>query len=191
MAGLEGHSPVLDRVATYLDHVERIEPPGFASQQSGQVSDITYFYRVSEVPRPPRDIGGVPVPERDTSAFLAMTAEALLCRQYLGWDRTDSRMRAGVAKLLKNPIRADEPHFYYWYYATQVLHHVGGSEWFEWNRSLRDEIPASQVKSGRERGSWDSAGDKYGIQGGRLYSTCFCTYMLEVYYRHLPIYRHR
>ena len=28
----------------------------------------------------------------------------------------------------------------------------------------------------------------YAGQGGRLYVTCLRTYMLEVYYRHLPIY---
>jgi hypothetical protein len=192
MAGLESYSPVLERVSAYLDHVERITPTGFTAGAQ-QPTDITYFYRLEEIPEPPQAIGGVAVPARDPTTdtrMLAMTAEALLCRQYLGWDRNDPRMRAGVEKLLKYPIEWSEPRFYYWYYATQVLHHIGGKDWFEWNKSLREEIPAAQVKVGKERGSWDPAGDQYGYQGGRLYSTCFCTYMLEVYYRHLPIYRH-
>ena len=121
--------------------------------------------------------------------MLAITAEALLCRQYLGWPRDDPRLRAGIQKILKHPIQWKEPKFYYWYYATQVAHHMGGDAWTQWNRGLREELPAAQVKTGKEQGSWSPTGDDYGYQGGRLYATCFCTYMLEVYYRHLPIYR--
>jgi hypothetical protein len=192
MAGLESYSPVLDRVATYLDHVERVQGDKIETEPNGGLRDVTYHYRIEEIPVP-QIIDGVTVPVRDPATdttTLGMTAEALLCRQYLGWDRTEPRLQAGVSKFLKNPIRWNEPRFYYWYYATQVLHHVGGDPWFEWNRHLREEIPAAQVKAGKERGSWGPAGDQYGYQGGRLYATCFCTYMLEVYYRHLPIYRH-
>ena len=78
---------------------------------------------------------------------------------------------------------------YYWYYATQVIHHMGGEFWAEWNNVMRRVLPENQVQEGRERGSWDSRGDPYGYQGGRFYCTCLCIYMLEVYYRHLPIYQ--
>ncbi|GIW94552.1 MAG: hypothetical protein KatS3mg110_2593 [Pirellulaceae bacterium] len=121
---------------------------------------------------------------------ISMTAEALLCRQYLGWQRDDPRLLRGVNELLKNPITWDRPNTYYWYYATQVLHHMGGPQWFEWNKVMREELPARQVASGPQTGSWNPTGDAFDRQGGRLYVTCLCTYMLEVYYRHLPIYRH-
>jgi hypothetical protein len=32
-------------------------------------------------------------------------------------------------------------------------------------------------------------GDRWGADGGRLYVTCLSLYVLEVYYRHLPLYR--
>jgi len=57
---------------------------------------------------------------------LTMTAEALLCRQYLGWMHDDPRLRGGVDLLLRNLINYDEQDLYYWYYATQVMHHMGG-----------------------------------------------------------------
>ncbi len=122
---------------------------------------------------------------------IAMTAEALLCRQYLGWDRKDPRMLEGAQLLLQHPIdyEADED-VYYWYYATQMLHHMGGAEWHEWNRVMREVLPARQVREGPERGSWDPSGDRWGAHGGRLFTTCLSIYNLEVYYRHLPIYRH-
>ena len=34
----------------------------------------------------------------------------------------------------------------------------------------------------------DPALDRWGSIGGRLFVTCFSTWMLEVYYRHLPLY---
>jgi hypothetical protein len=57
-----------------------------------------------------------------------MTAEALLCRQYLGWDRNDPRMLEGARLLLNHPVDYDDDeNVYYWYYATQMLHHMGGT----------------------------------------------------------------
>jgi hypothetical protein len=45
-----------------------------------------------------------------------------------------------------------------------------------------------QMKSGAEAGSWSSRQDEWGSRYGRLYQTCLSTYVLEVYYRHLPLY---
>ncbi|RCS54104.1 squalene--hopene cyclase [Bremerella cremea] len=117
-----------------------------------------------------------------------MTAEGLLCRQYLGWQQDDPRLLDGMQYILKNPIQWKEPNVYYWYYATQVAHHAEGNAWRDWNAKLRQVVPENQVQTGREKGSWDPAYDEYGIKAGRLFMTCLCTYMLEVYYRHLPIY---
>jgi hypothetical protein len=121
---------------------------------------------------------------------LTMTAEALLCRQYLGWEHDDPRLRTGVDYLLENPVQYNEENVYYWYYATQVLHHMGGDDWDQWNNVMRQRIPARQLTDGPERGSWDPTNDRWGHHGGRLYTTCLSIYMLEVYYRHLPIYKH-
>ena len=121
---------------------------------------------------------------------LAMTAEGLLCRQYLGWKKDHSALRRGVDYLLANNINAGQRDVYYWYYGTQVLHHMGGDDWDKWNNVMRDMLPASQVDSGPEAGSWNPARDAWGHHGGRLYVTCLSVYMLEVYYRHLPIYKH-
>ena len=128
--------------------------------------------------------------EPDRGEDEVMTAEALLCRQYLGWKRDDSRLTAGVAYVAEHPINWQDKNVYYWYYATQVMHHMGGPQWVEWNRVMRQEIPEHQVRNGKERGSWDPTNDRWGGGAGRLYVTCLSTYMLEVYYRHLPLYSH-
>jgi len=126
--------------------------------------------------------------DRD-GATLPLTAEGLLCRQYLGWTHDDPRLLAGVAYLLDNLPQGDRANVYYWYYATQVCHHMEGETWRKWNDRMRDMLPERQVRRGRERGSWDPIGDRWGDAGGRLYVTCLSLYVLEVYYRHLPLYQ--
>ena len=120
---------------------------------------------------------------------ISMTAEALLCRQYRGWERDDPRMLKGAQYILSEPLDWSQKDVYSWYYATQMLHHLGGSEWERWNDRMRDVIPKQQEATGRDRGSWNPEGDAHASAGGRLYTTCFCLYLLEVYYRHMPIYR--
>ncbi|MEM8680455.1 MAG: prenyltransferase/squalene oxidase repeat-containing protein, partial [Planctomycetota bacterium] len=112
------------------------------------------------------------------AATPAMTAEALLCRQYLGWKRDDPRLVQGVETLLRNQIIWREPNTYYWYYATQVTHHMEGDTWREWNKSMRERIPKKQQQTGPERGSWPPPErDRWSVLSGRLYTTCLCTYM--------------
>lgn len=122
---------------------------------------------------------------------LSMTAEGLLCRIYLGWPRTEpAMMRAIRDDLLPNKPRKDEEmsSVYYWYYATQVLHHIGGKDWEEWNAAMKKVLPGLQVRAGKDAGSWDPDKDQFGASGGRLYTTCLNIYCLEVYYRHLAMY---
>jgi hypothetical protein len=121
-------------------------------------------------------------------ARLSMTAEGLLCRQYLGWERDDQRLLDGTGLLVANLPSWDDQNVYYWYYATQVCHHMGGELWEKWNLEMREMLPKQQRKHGRERGSWDPERDRWGPAGGRLYTTCLSIYVLEVYYRHLPLY---
>jgi len=128
-------------------------------------------------------------PSQDAS--LAMTAEGLLMRQYLGTRRNDPQLIAGA-----NYLRTRLPDFgqrdsYYWYYATQVMFHMQGEHWSDWNASLRDTLVSAQTKDGPNSGSWDPAGptpEKWAGGGGRHYVTCLDLLMLEVYYRHLPLY---
>jgi hypothetical protein len=118
----------------------------------------------------------------------SMTAEGLLCRQYLGWKQNDPRLIDGIQYLTNNLMKWDERDAYYWYYATQACHHMEGEAWKKWNGVMRQMLPEKQVKKGAEAGSWDPNGDQWGASAGRLYVTCLHLYMLEVYYRHLPIY---
>lgn len=117
-----------------------------------------------------------------------MTAEALLCRQYLGWARDHEGMKVGVRLLVdQNPPDAGRQGVYYWYYATQVLHHLGGKDWDAWNEQMRRVLLETQVKKGHAAGSWDPRGD-HAPAAGRLYQTALAACTLEVYYRYMPLY---
>jgi hypothetical protein len=118
-----------------------------------------------------------------------MTAEALLCRIYLGWNNENRALLQGVQWLADHHLpNTGEPNVYYWYYATQVFHHVGGPLWEQWNLRMRDVLVDTQEKHGRHAGSWEPRGD-HASAGGRIYMTSLAVCSLEIYYRHLPIFR--
>jgi hypothetical protein len=161
MAGLKVTNAAYAGVKTWLDSVEDDENAGRFS-----------YHPTKEV----------------TSS---MTAEGLLMRQYLGARRDNSAVQAGASFLQQRLPRAESRDVYYWYYATQVMFHMQGEHWAAWNEVLRDTLVESQEKGGPVRGSWSSelpTKDTWGRSGGRHYVTCLNLLMLEVYYRHLPLY---
>ena len=114
------------------------------------------------------------------------TAVGLLCRMYMGWKREKPQLQKGV-EFLSNlgPSKED---IYFNYYATQVLHHWDGELWDKWNAQMREQLVGTQIKEGPGAGSWDTT-DPHRDAGGRIYQTTLSLLTLEVYYRHLPIYR--
>ncbi len=115
----------------------------------------------------------------------ATSAVGLLCRMYLGWKHDEPALKAGVEYLHQWGPTDD---MYYNYYATQVMRHYGGQYWESWNSKMRDRLVAAQDQKGHAKGSWYFPNTAHGDQGGRLYCTSMATMILEVYYRHLPIY---
>lgn len=163
MAGIEVPADNLHQVERFLDRIAQADGSRYPYQKGGEPK-------------------------------LSMTAEAMLCRQYLGWRRTDQRMVDAMDWITRddNLISFTKNRdVYYWYYATQACHHMEGEWWKRWNTVMRQIMCEQQVKSGLESGSWDPyrpSEDAWTRHGGRLYVTCLSIYMLEVYYRHLPIY---
>ena len=166
MAGLDVDSEALERVHTFLDSVQR-----YGRSNKVDPNGERYAYQSYSASTP------------------SMTAEGMLCRLYLGWNTQDPRIESGAEFLCSQPISTDKGRisYYYWYYATTTLHHIGGSHWKEWNDTMKEVLPAMQITSGKEKGSWPSTGDPNEGGGGRLYATCFSIYCLESYYRHLPL----
>jgi len=114
----------------------------------------------------------------------ATTPIGLLCRMYTGWDHGERGLKVGTARLEKCAQRGKGMYFYY--YATQVMHHYDGPAWQSWNVWMRDYLVKTQNQKGAETGSWFFTGPH--DNAGRLYCTAMATMTLEVYYRYSPIY---
>ncbi len=124
---------------------------------------------------------------------IALSAAGMLTQQYLGWRKDEPDLLAGAEYLMKHlpPESASKlGSIYFYYYATQVLHHMEGPNFDLWNHRMREHLIRTQEKSGHKAGSWDPNGTDQGKRGGRLYATAMALFTLQVYYRHLPMYRH-
>jgi hypothetical protein len=133
----------------------------------------------------------------------SLTAVGLLCRYYVSkWGPGHASLADGVDGLLKRgPNKAPAlPDMYYFYYATQVLHFAEGDEWKTWNEGplvngrrqggMRDWLISLQdLKEGPSFGSWKPDGAIVGGNCGRIGTTALSLLTLEVYYRHLPLYK--
>lgn len=139
----------------------------------------------------------------DNKASPGLTAEALLCRQWLGWPKSFPEMVQGVkyvtAEEQSPSWSGGRRNVYAWYYTSQMLHNIGGEDWKRWNAAvqtaiIRNQATGGAAKAGQDiRGSWNPTappGDPYenSEKGGRLYMTSLCILILETPYRHQPIY---
>ena len=120
-----------------------------------------------------------------------MTSVGLLCRYYLsGWGADNPGMASGVEGILNNPPSPNLKNMYYYYYATQVAHFHGGDAWMKnWNPKMRDLLINLQAKDGSNAGSWNEDNTLLGGNVGRVGITSMALLTLEVYYRHLPLYK--
>lgn len=120
-------------------------------------------------------------------ASRTMTAEAVVCRAFLGLEQRELAAREAVDFIMAEPPQAGKMNLYYWYYATLAMFQMQGPKWEEWNAALQQQLLSKQQRFGAHTGSWDPD-TVWGGYGGRVYSTAMATLCLEVYYRYLPIY---
>jgi hypothetical protein len=117
-----------------------------------------------------------------------MTAEAWVCRQFLGVGGPGPASSEAADFLQGNESDRGTTNVYYWYYATLALYQHGGEPWSRWNDRVRDKIVGLQRNSGHQMGSWEPDSSLYGSKGGRIYCTTLAALTLEVYYRYLRLY---
>jgi hypothetical protein len=169
MAGLTVKAPVVRKASDFIDSMEY--------EHAGRVQ---YRYNTEHVN------GNFREPNRQdptsVSAY-SLSNAGILCRMYMGWKKDHPAIRPNIERIVANGPSTTTP--YYNYYATQVVHHYGGDAWRAWNSKMRDMLIATQATAGHEAGSWQFEEDHY---AGRLWCTSLATMILEVYYRHLPIY---
>ncbi|HEY4313734.1 MAG TPA: hypothetical protein VGN12_30105 [Pirellulales bacterium] len=116
----------------------------------------------------------------------SMTAEALVCREFLDLLVAGAGDEARDFLLGQLPGQGT-PNFYYWYYGTLAMFRMQGPRWVKWNEAVSTALVNSQSTSGDASGSWDPD-PLWGGYGGRVFSTSLGALCLEVYYRYLPLY---
>ncbi len=134
LAGLDVPQTTFDRMAKYVD----------ASKASAQQPHL-FRYNPFALDTVEQRHGLKPTH--------VMTSVGLLMRLYLGWKRDLPEMQAGTDFLLTylpetGTPQATKRDTYYWYYATQVLFHMGGERWKKWNGRLRPLLLESQILEG-------------------------------------------
>jgi hypothetical protein len=163
IAGIKISPKIVNSCTMYLDHAAADE------------NRVTYAYQ----------------PGRPATAV--MTAEALVCRQILGWPRDFPPLVKGASQVAQDLALLADRNIYYWYYGTQLLHNMKDQDWENWNPRVREALIEMQVKNDScAKGSWDPlqpVPDQWGRGAGRLFVTSLSILTLEVYYRYLPLYR--
>jgi hypothetical protein len=168
MAGLAVPRDTLAKAGKFLDSVEDPDKKG------------RYHYTAAGAPTP------------------SITAVGLLCRQHLGISPRNPALRDGCDYLIQSAMPGTSNNIYYEYYATQMLHRVGGQSWKTWNEGkdgkpgIRDYLIRRQEKntdSGDHLAGSFPGTDIYGGAGGRIMTTSLSLLCLEVYYRHVPLNR--
>jgi hypothetical protein len=158
-AGIGGLEPAEARARTFLQSVSSGRTGGLAA------------YRAGERPS------------------MAMTAEALVCRMFLGMPVDHPAATEALVMIGGSPPDRSRPNAYAWYYATLASFHAGGPQWARWNASLQEALlPLQRRDGGPLAGSWDPD-PVWGLHGGRVYATALAAMTLEVYYRYLPMHR--
>ena len=116
------------------------------------------------------------------------TAIGYSARTILGWERDEAELQDYVRQLAATgPSTKGEFHLNY--QTTLLVRNFGGPSWDKWNPAIRKSLITLQERQGGEAGSWYLEGDPRSRLGGRLYCTALGALILEVYYRHPPLYQ--
>jgi len=149
--------------------------------QAGSLPAIAYRVaddRPSTIPRGPVIFADHPT----------MTAVGIFCA---GLQSRPRALAPGLVGTLMEqppvwaPGRVD---YHYWYFGTSAIANhtaVTGPMWTTWASSLKKALVEHQRTSahGCENGSWDSAPDRWGAEGGRVYATAINALTLVNFYR--------
>ena len=143
-----------------------------------------------EVPAPTGKADDGIVGKKPSEGSLAMMSMTMLSGQLLGVRQDDPFLIAGAGLLEKQGAQiADVPNLYYVYFGSMALFRMGKKHFETWNVGMRDPLIAIQVKeAGDHQGSWPSEKDKFGKEGGRVYTTAMACLCLGIYSRYLLVY---
>lgn len=173
---------------------------GLKVEQSAFDGAVNWFDRVTDTKgeagyMKPGDKGRTVKGVKDSFEKLpAMTALAVISRIFCGQKRQDAKVLKGVDILMNNlpdwnRSSNTKVDMYYWFWGTRAMYQYGGQKWHKWSTAVKNALVGNQQAGGCTHGSWDPVG-KWGMVGGRVYSTAINCMTLEISYhntRHLHL----
>jgi hypothetical protein len=120
------------------------------------------------------------------------TASGLFVRQLLGWQKSDPSLTTGCQYLMTHlpPERGDATYdIDYFFFATQVLRNMEGTDFDLWNYLVQKHLVSMQDQKEPFSGSWRPRQPGISLRSSRMYVTALSLLTLQVSYRHLPFYR--
>ena len=116
----------------------------------------------------------------DKPGKLSLTGVGVLCARMLGRpEGTEDKSLKAILASKSNAYRS--ANLYALYYHSQAAFQKGGKVWDEYNKNFQELIADSQEADG----SWPIGGG-HSKTDGKIYHSCLCILMMEVYYRYLP-----
>jgi hypothetical protein len=105
----------------------------------------------------------------------ALTAIGMFSHQ-LASATPDGELLKKQSELLlgQSPI-GETNDLYFGYFGSLAFHQYGGEAWTRWWEPLREKL----LKAQQADGSWPAASDRWGAQGGPVYTTAIATLILE------------
>jgi len=124
-----------------------------------------------------------------------MSAISVMSRIFVNRNKREPALKA-VQLIAADPPKwgaGSSTDFYYWYYAALALFQYDGPDgamWKKWNEPMKNALVPNQKtgKDGCENGSWDPKDERWGCEGGRVYTTAIGALTLEVYYRYQNVF---
>ncbi len=116
-------------------------------------------------------------------AYFTLTGVGMLCHQMWGKGNLSDVRKAAKYVLDNTTFKWGDKscNLYVHYYESQAMMQRGGEEWKKYNGIFRDQVLNNQDADG----SWKPTGGAGHGETDKVYRTCLCTLMLEVYYRFL------
>ena len=95
------------------------------------------------------DYGGLASYRPGEQATRTMTAEALVCWQFLGMAREDPASNEAGDFLLGQLPGQGAVNVYYWYYGTLAMYQLQGEYWRRWNQALQTQLLGTHAQGRR------------------------------------------
>lgn len=112
-----------------------------------------------------------PQPHAETPAALTLMGAHCLFAARDNDLMNDPRLDASVRTAVRILARETTGDYHQTYFMASVITQLGDTNALADTRSIRQTLLARQIRAGSEAGAWQTAGDRWGPTGGKLYST--------------------